>query len=497
MEFWNSIINTAMMGTDKKMIGPGELPADLTDATGIIIANKPGDKEEQFLQIASLAFNYRQCGVNPLKKESIALPVAPAEEKAYCSIHALQVLKDILSAESIPLLNLWLQYCAAKSKIVFPDLLPILLLTGSQEKKLQTLITSCCGKRGEWLSRFNEAWDFSSHQTAAEQWQTGTPEQRKNILKETRILNPSQARQWLQETWAQEDAAAKLSFLEILSTNISGDDIPFLNSLSSEKSKKVKDAAIDLLKQTPGSPIVLQYQDILKHSVSLKKEKVLLGLSSKMALQFQLTPTIDDTVFKTGISKLSSSKEFSDEEFIIYQLIQSVPPLFLENHLDSKAEEIINYFQKDVIGKKMIPALVVAIKKFNDRNWALMMMQYCEVFYIELIPLLPLPQQDVHSIKYFEQYADSIIYHAAQREDEWSTELTKQIFKHAAKNPYQYNRAFFNNHIQLAPAKIALELEKCTPAEEQLRNSWSNTSDYILKLLQLKSQIIQSFNTAV
>ena len=494
MECWNNIINTAMIGTDKKTISSGELPADINDAASVIMANESDDKEEQFLQIASLVFNYRQCGVLPVKKEQISLPVAAAEEKEYCGVNALQTLKDIFNAESIPLLKLWLQHCAEKNQIVFPELLPDLLSTGAQEKKLQTLISNCCGKRGEWLSRFNEAWDFSSHQTAEEQWETGTPEQRKNILKQTRMVHPTQAREWLQQTWTQEEAGTKLSFLDILSVNIGEEDLPFLESLSAEKSKKIKDAAIDLLRQTPGSAIVLQHQEALAQSVFLKKEKAMLGLSSKTVLQFQWPSKVDDAVFKNGISKLSGTKEFTDEEFIIYQLIQSVPPSFWEKQLAGGPEEIIHYFQKEAIGKKMIPALVIAIRKFNDSRWAYMMMQHSEVFYIDLIPLLPLQQQDSYSNKYFEQYPDSIINHAVQREDEWSIELTKQIFRHAAKNPYQYNRSFYNNHIHLIPAKIALELERCTPAEEHLRSTWSNISDYILKLLQLKSQIKQAFN---
>ena len=48
MEFWNNIINTAMIGTDKKTIGTAELPAGLHDAASVIFANEAIDKEEKF-----------------------------------------------------------------------------------------------------------------------------------------------------------------------------------------------------------------------------------------------------------------------------------------------------------------------------------------------------------------------------------------------------------------------------------------------------------------
>jgi hypothetical protein len=202
MLFWDNIINTAMIGTDKKQVGVGELPAELNEPATIIQNNEKTDKEQKFLQLAAVVFNFRQSGVTPLEKE-VNISPAPVEEKAYCNAVATQTLKDILSEESIPLFKFWLQHCDRRQQLATPEVLPVLLDTGTQYKNLQVLIASCCGKRGEWLSGFNDAWNFSSTQTGEELWQTGTPEQRKIIFKETRKLNPSKAREWLQQTWLQ------------------------------------------------------------------------------------------------------------------------------------------------------------------------------------------------------------------------------------------------------------------------------------------------------
>ena len=494
MEFWNNIINTAMIGTDKKQISAAELPADLQEAAETIHTNEAIDKEEKFLQITAVAFNYRQAGVMSLHKETVTLPQCAPEEKTYCNTSAMQVLKDIQSEESIPLLKFWLQQCNAKDQLVQPEFIPSLLAEGVQQKKLQTLIEACCGKRGEWLSSFNETWNFSQNQTAEQRWQTGTPEQRRAILKDTRTSDPALAREWLQQTWPQEDANTKTAFLEIFAINISETDIIFLESLSAEKSKKVKEEATNLLKCIPASAIVQLYQQVLQLSVQLKKEKALFGLSSKMVLQFQLPPVFDESIFKTGIDKLSNNKEFTDDEFILIQLIQSVPPTFWEKQLAADPKTIIEQFQKDDIGKKMMPALVIATTKFKDAQWAIHLMQHSSVFYIEIIPLLPLQQQEHYSNQFFDQFADSIIQYAVQRDTEWSTTLTKNIFRHLAKNPYNYTRSFFSQYIHLIPAPIVAELEKCTPPEEHLRTMWSNTSDYIIKLISLKIQTLKAFN---
>src|SRR5688572_15671472 len=255
MQFWDTIINTAMMGTDKKQISIGEVPSGLEEAAKFIQDNTSKDKEEKFLQLAALAFSYRQCGVSPPQKE-LRMIAAAREEKEYCNEMASQTLKDIISEESFHLLKFWLQHCYEKQQIVKPELVPILMAKGVEHKKLQLMIAACCGKRGEWLGSLNTDWNFSSTQTGEDIWQTGTLEQRKEILKQTRNTYPAKAREWLQQTWTQEDANTKTSLLEILADNAGEEDIPFLEGLAAEKSKKVKDLAIKLLKQVPTSAIV-------------------------------------------------------------------------------------------------------------------------------------------------------------------------------------------------------------------------------------------------
>lgn len=494
MEFWNNIIHTAMMGTDKKSIGAEELPADFSEEIALVNERLSSDKEERFLQLASLAYNYRQCGVAPLKKETAILPLCPPEEKPYCTREAMQALRDILDEPNIPLLKIWLRLCADRQQLARPEAITTLLSIGLQQKTLQSLIAKCCGRRGEWLGRFNEVWKFSTTQTPEESWQTGTAEQRKAALQELRSTNPALARQWLQQTWEQEDANTKASFLSYLSVNIGAEDLPFLESLSAEKSKKVRDEATQLLRMIPGSSVVNLYTEALQKSVHLKKEKGLLGLSAKTALHFELPSGIEETLNKTGIEKLSNRKEFTDDEFIIYQLIQFTPVSFWEQHFNESFENVIKHFQKDAIGKKMVPALVLSIKNFNDHSGAIRLMQHSDVFYIDIIPLLPLQQQDHYSIQHFEKYPEQILQYAAESEIEWSMELAEKIFKHTSKNPYHYTRNFYNQVIDHLPVKAIAALEKAAPEEENLKNMWKATSDYITKLITIKANTLKAFN---
>ncbi|MEP6748966.1 MAG: DUF5691 domain-containing protein [Bacteroidota bacterium] len=493
MQFWNQIIHTALLGTDKKQLVPAELGPVLS-AIAEEVAPQPASKEEQFLQIASLAFNYRLAGVTVLQKKEFTISTAVVEEKEYCSAAATRVLKDILLEESLPLLKFWLQACQYKKRLVTPDLLPVILKTGAAQKALQQVIIDCGGKRAEWLSQFNTDWKFSSGISREELWQTGTPEQRRVILQQLRKEDPAMALEWIQQTWPQEDANTKADFIKILLISLSENDITFLERLSNEKSKKVKDEALALLKKIPTSSIVQQYWNIIKQSLLVKKEKALLGMVNKTVLQVGHPSSIDETIFKTGIEKLSNNKEFTDEDYIAYQLMQNIPLSFYEAQWQLKPEEIIDLFQKNSASKRFLPALVLSIVHFSDERWAIFFMQYCTTFYTDIIPLLPVKQQEYYSNKFFTDQPENIIHHATQREHEWGPELAASILRHAAKSPYQYNRSFFNQHIHLIPFAIAAELERFTPTDDGFRVMWSNTSGYILKLLSLKIQTLKAFN---
>ncbi len=494
MEFWNHIINTALLGTDKTQISGDELSSDLVAAYEQISSTHALDKEEKFLQIVSVAFNYRQCGLTPFPAENIAVKKAEQEVKLYCNAQALQGLKDILEEQSYSLLKFWLQRSIARQRIVVPELIPALFEIAVNQKKLRPYIIQSCGKRGEWLGVFNPDWDFYVQISDEDIWQNGTVEQRRKVLQKIRETDPAKAREWLQQTWATENANAKAELLKQLETNISATDAEWLETLLEEKSQKVKESVYNLLKLISISSIVLTYWDILQKSILLKKEKALLGIVSKTSLDIRLSGSYEH-IFKTGIEKLSSTKEFSDDEFILYQLIQFIPPSSWEKHFSSSPEQIISYFQKEKSTLKFLPALAKAVLHFKDSKWAIAFLQQSEVLYYELIILLPEKDQDKYSLKFFEKDSDNIIRLARERESEWSLELTKAIFKHAAKHFYQFNRSFYSESIHLIPIDIITELEKCAPSEEHFKGSWTSMSEYITKLIRLKQTTMDAFQS--
>ncbi len=450
MDFWNQVVHSSILGVAKKPLDTSSLDQMLAEPVAKILSNESIDNEERFLQIATLCYNFRAAAHIPIRHSGEILEACRKEDKLYCSSLAETVLKDILAEENVSLLLLWLKHCAAKEQLVPVALIPSLLNLGIHHKSLQPLIVGCCGYRGEWLAVFNPEWRFSVSQSDETIWETGSLDQRKQVLINWRQKEPGKGLKNLQTEWTKEDAATRQSLLETLSINLSENDIPFLESLVNDKSKKVKEQAIYLLTQIPGSAIVTSYEQLLSQSISLKKDKAFLGMVNKTSLNFHLQ-TVPDSMVKTGIDKLSPNKELTDDEYILGQLVQRVPPDFWERHLSLEPPAIIDLFQKDPQAKKLFSNLVMAVTHFNDSRWAIALMQHSTIFYIDIIPLIPVKQQEYYSNRYFKDHAESIISHALKRKEEWGLELTTHFLEYASRNPYQYGKSFFSNHITLIP----------------------------------------------
>jgi hypothetical protein len=495
MNIWNQVINTALLGTDKKQISHDELPAHLAGIEEIMAANLQQDNEEKFLNLAAVILNYRQCGRASFKTQAMAQPVAEPELKSYASLKAIQILRDIMEEENnVPLLQFWLKHCIAAEQLITPDMIPALMNIAEQQKFLREQIQKVSGKRGEWLSRLNPSWNFSISPDQTGVWETGNPEERKYFIKQLRLTDPEQARTLMMQVWDKENANAKIEFIKLLRENVNPDDLEWLESLMTEKSSKLRDEITGLLKRIPGSGIIELYWETLRKMVFLKKEKSLLGMMNKTFLQIELPSTFEEAVIKTGIEKLSNNKLFSDEEFYVFQLMNYIPPFYWEKYFETSPENIIQYFQKDKSTQKYLQAFVKAVIRYKDLSWAIAFMQHSEIFYIDLIPLLPNRQKEFYCLKYFDQFPDGIIEYAGLFENSWSTELSNAIFSHASKNPYQYNKSFFNKNIDRLPIHMNESIQYIKPAEEHLHNQWIKTSAHIQKLHTIQQQILKAFN---
>ncbi|PSL45516.1 hypothetical protein CLV51_104221 [Chitinophaga niastensis] len=477
MQRWNNIINTALLGTAKKAANSQGLSGPLQQAADKILAANTLDREDQLLQLAAVMYNYRQSGAQPETATVTPIAVCAAETKAYCTPQAIQVLHQVLETDSQQLLQQWLEYCIAANLLIPLVLLPGMLEKAYRNKSLRTMIAAVSGQRGEWLGQLNTDWNFSIvAESIEEPWQNGTTAQRFEALQELRSTDPVMALNWLQETWPKENAAVKKELIAALSINISITDADWLETLLSEKSKQVKEAAIYLLKKITGSTLHENYRQVLVSAIQLHNNTVTCVFPEKIA----------DEIFASGIEKLSSSKAITDEAYILDQLIRSVHPAVWEKHFNRSPKEVLALFAQQPVLNPFIPALVNAILWFHDSQWALACTHYSEIFHIDLIPLLPPAEQDVYSEKYFDEYPDVILQQLLLRKEEWSITLADKVLRFCANNPFTNNQAFMNNCIRFIPVAIAKELDQYTTENANYFDYWKSIKAHLLNLLQVK-----------
>ncbi|KAA2241688.1 hypothetical protein F0L74_17590 [Chitinophaga agrisoli] len=496
MQLWTDIVSNALLGTDKQAPVTAGWPEDFTTALTHINGNTAIDKEEKFLQLAALAFNYRQSGSLPLHKEDAGIPTASEEIRPGCSMAAIQAFNDVVAEDNEGLLQLWLECCAASQQIAHPYMLPALLDKAISQKALRPLVESCAGERGKWLAQFNPDWKMPAAVSLEEQWQTGTLAQRKAALAQLSETDPAAARAWLQQTWPQENANARADLLSSLRPIVFAEDSSWLEVLLNEKSVKVKEVVMHLLRMQPGSSIVKLYWQVAQQAISIKKEKALLGLSSKTTLQVKLPDTVDENIFKYGIERLSSNKKIPDEAYIVEQLVQAVPPHLWENHLQETPEKIITLFTEHSAGGRLYAALESAASKFRNAQWAKLLVAEGNRFYYPLVYALEPAEREPYIIRSLTKTPEDVMTYLRQEvEGEWSLPLTRAVLEYACKSPYSYNRLFFSKRAHQLPVEILASLDSISPQrpEQHVNDAWNDIRAHIKKLLVLKQQIINAF----
>lgn len=491
---WNNIVNTALLGTGKKQLQTNELPAAIADIANDVLADNTLDAEARFLHLAALAFNYRQSGVSALHQEGVAITPCAPEILPYCTQDAVAALQNVLDMDVQPLIVYWLEACSFANQVAPPEYVPLLMEMALRDKSLRRMSVQVCGKRGEWLSTFNQDWKFSKSSSLEERWQNGSLEARRQALTDMREKDPAGGREWLQQTWAQENANTRAELLKSMSTGLSEEDIPWLESLLAEKSMKVRDEVWPLLKQLPSSGIVQAYWQLLQSAVTLVQEKSMLGLRSKNSLKADLKLPDDKRIADSGIQLLSNTKNVSDDSFILYQLATFVPPSWWEKYLGTDKAGVLALFLNTPATKHFIQALGIAASRFHDLDWTRFIIKEGKDFYKDALEVLPPAEQDAYALQFFEQEPQFIIRHLTARKEEWGLAITREVCRFIANNPYQYNRNFFDKHVRLMPTAILVELDKIEPDQPVYLTTWKNTSDHIRRLLGSKAAIAAAFH---
>ncbi|HEU4346469.1 MAG TPA: DUF5691 domain-containing protein [Actinoplanes sp.] len=255
-----------------------ELPSELVAAALVGTARRPwtaptigvggrtvATEGASLLEAASVALLYRRAGVTPWSGQTPVSP-APAEADRPLPAAAGARLRRILSDGGAPggaqvaqeLLAQWLALAAGRGGHVPPDTLPALLDAGRRTAAIRAALGRVAGKRGAWLAAMRDDWRWlldEAPATTPDDWQTGSRGERLAYLVHLRQADPAAGRRLLEESWAAESPDNRVRFLSALECGLSTADDAFLERALDDRRREVREAALDLLRQLPGSSL--------------------------------------------------------------------------------------------------------------------------------------------------------------------------------------------------------------------------------------------------
>jgi len=491
IKVWDEIINTFIIGTDKKQFNKQLLAADLL-ALIEETEQLTDQKEDQFLNAASVIYNYRRSGFIPSKAQAELLPVCEKETKVYCRNTASASLQTVLGEENNSLLYYWLLLCSKNELLAEPVFIPVLLDIAKKNKELRSLIDTCLGKRVTWVKTFNWQWDFNTQLTYKQLFEEGRTEERKTALIQWRNEFPSEAREALASVWKGEQAATKTELLETLEINLSEEDEIFLNEAWKEKSQKVKDVALSLLKKIPGSSITTEVLNFTTPLISYKKSSAMLGLVNKESIEIDLSFEIP-VHFKTyGISNIDANKIFSEKEFTLNQLLSSVPPNIWETHFNLTPQQILELLAKKEETKKFIGAFAEAADTFKNSEWGALLYKKHNFICYSVIGSFSRDIQEEIALATLTDNRN--IYACLPGKDiEWPVKFVMAFLERTSQEPYSYSKNYYKTIIHHFPVQITDKIDSIHVEDVLKKSYWENIKEEIKKMLAVKQQIIQSF----
>lgn len=270
MTTWDDLLSTAFVGTSRRTFTLANLTIDGADQI------EADSAEATVLAAAALAAGYRRAGWTPPSWRGTPTPPAAPDNRPECTPAATQLLELLLNRGirvegGTDLLAVhWLTAARQAGHRPPYRLVVDLLRFGTASAANRALVREVIGPRGSWLAQHNSPWRWAATvppQDVVERFATGTRAERLALLTDLRATEPDFARTLVEDTWADEQAVTRASFLDTLHTGLSNADEQFLERALDDRAATVRAAAAALLDRLPESARARRMAERVKHLV--------------------------------------------------------------------------------------------------------------------------------------------------------------------------------------------------------------------------------------
>ncbi|QQE11147.1 hypothetical protein JD969_16850 [Planctomycetota bacterium] len=363
---WQQLVTSAILGTDRTTPQPTDSPWSLPTPSN----TTPNDL--LLTELATLSI-YQHAGFTSQTLSKTTVKIVPFESvEQTCSRKASQQLAQILQNKSEPLLIQWTDAANKSNLVAPPEALPNLLknICSQTNSTFRQALIKLVGQRGQWLASQNPSWanafTSQSEQDQLKLWEIGTHKQRLQILTTLNTTDPQKARQLIDETWKEESADHRASFIKTLEDNLIPSDADWLEQKLDDRSKQVKKNAASLLSTLPDSPLSKRMIDRLLNLITYVPPKGKL-LKKKASLTVTLPDTNDDSM---KLDSLEARRRLSlgNKASLLNQIV-SLTPLSYFDSLESDPINLINIAHQTEWALALIDGWTQAAVTQNNPKW--------------------------------------------------------------------------------------------------------------------------------
>ncbi|WP_437184966.1 DUF5691 domain-containing protein [Planctomicrobium sp. SH668] len=330
------LVKTALLGTGQTP-PPPLVDGDALDT--LFVSKKIETSEREVLLRAGAKAIYQTAG--RVLTDVPTQPPAPEDHGRVAPPELIPLLAPTLTTQSIGLLPEFLKIMVEEHFDFPTSLLPaaFAIQDSSRREKLKRVFRN----RARWLAALNPEWTWVNENTGSdldvstfvEQIEEGSIQVRTRALAQLREVDPSLGRETLAKIIGTEKGDQKCKLLDQLRIGLSLEDETFLESLRSDRSRKVKEICVELLQLIPDSALSQRMRDRIRSSLVLEKDS-----RGKTLIRFDLPSELPADWVKDGIAATSQAGS-GHQAYRIQQLLAALPLTILVEQLQMEPRPII------------------------------------------------------------------------------------------------------------------------------------------------------------
>jgi len=497
MNLWAEIINTALIGCERKPLALS-MP---TDQLGLLLAQlDQNDREGTLLGAAAVFSLYNRAGSLPLKDTQSLPDACESDTAGCCSKRAMIHLAMMLRGEYEILLPEWLSALSSAGQRAQAELLPAVLELGRKREELREAILPVLGARGRWLAAQNPIWEFALKRFDETLWETGSSKQRRMFLTDLRSRDVDRARELLSSTWAQESPKDRADFLTVFENGLNLEDQAFLEFALDDRRKEVRRAAAALLARLPESALRNRMIDRVRPLLIFKLNRL-----KRKIIEVILPEAIDKAMQRDGVEPKPYSQGVGERAWWLQQMLGMISPNVWLQVSGWDLSELIAVAKRGEWKSLLLDGWSQAACLCRDIEWAdaLLAETDKQEQALSLFQILPYPRQESFIIELlrnspslsFDKPARGYVVACSRP---WSAKLSRALVNslvyHAAtdrfKNGWMWSEFIGNIGCCLDPALIPESISRLTEVTKQSAER-SGVIEQFLNLIQFRYEMLK------